>query len=107
MPEMTGGQAIVQTLIREGVDVIFGLPGVQMYGIIDALRDEPGIRMITARHEGTTGHLGIAVLKEKADRRSIAREVEEEIAEIDRQAAVDEASDIVSGEDDGNESKES
>ena len=38
MPEMSGGQAVVQTLIREGVDVIFGLPGVQMYGIIDALQ---------------------------------------------------------------------
>lgn len=57
MPEMSGGQAIVQTLIREGVDVIFGLPGVQMYGIIDALREEPGIRMITARHEGTTTYM--------------------------------------------------
>ena len=53
MPEMSGGQAVVRSLVREGVDVIFGLPGVQMYGIIDALREEPGIRMITARHEGT------------------------------------------------------
>ncbi len=57
MPEMSGGQAVVKTLIREGVDVIFGLPGVQMYGIIDALREEPGIRMITARHEGTTTYM--------------------------------------------------
>lgn len=57
MPEMSGGQAVVQTLVREGVDVIFGLPGVQMYGIIDALREEPGIRMITARHEGTTTYM--------------------------------------------------
>lgn len=57
MPEMSGGQAVVQSLVREGVDVIFGLPGVQMYGIIDALREEPGIRMITARHEGTTTYM--------------------------------------------------
>ncbi len=57
MPVMSGGQAVVQTLIREGVDVIFGLPGVQMYGVIDALREEPGIRMITARHEGTTTYM--------------------------------------------------
>ncbi len=57
MPNMSGGQAVVQTLIREGVDVIFGLPGVQMYGVIDALREEPGIRMITARHEGTTTYM--------------------------------------------------
>lgn len=57
MPEMSGGQAIVRSLVREGVDVIFGLPGVQMYGIIDALREEPGIRMVTARHEGTTTYM--------------------------------------------------
>lgn len=57
MAEMSGGQAVVQSLVREGVDVIFGLPGVQMYGIIAALREEPGIRMITARHEGTTTYM--------------------------------------------------
>ncbi len=57
MPVMSGGQAVVKTLIREGVDVIFGLPGVQMYGILDALREEPGIRMVTARHEGTTTYM--------------------------------------------------
>ncbi len=57
MPQMSGGQAVVSSLVREGVDVIFGLPGVQMYGIIDALRDEPSIRMITARHEGTTTYM--------------------------------------------------
>jgi acetolactate synthase-1/2/3 large subunit len=54
---MSGGQTVVRSLVREGVDVIFGLPGVQMYGIIDALREEPGIRMITARHEGTTTYM--------------------------------------------------
>ncbi|MDA0233107.1 MAG: thiamine pyrophosphate-binding protein, partial [Chloroflexi bacterium] len=57
MAEMSGGQAVVQSLVREGVDVIFGLPRVQMYGIIAALREEPGIRMITARHEGTTTYM--------------------------------------------------
>ncbi|MEX0760825.1 MAG: thiamine pyrophosphate-dependent enzyme [Dehalococcoidia bacterium] len=57
MPRMSGGQALVRSLVREGVEVVFGLPGVQMYGIIAALRDEPGIRMITTRHEGATTYM--------------------------------------------------
>ncbi len=57
MPKMSGGQALVKTLRREGVEVIFGLPGVQMYGIIAAIRDEPGLRMITTRHEGATTYM--------------------------------------------------
>ena len=37
MPQMTGGQALVESLIREGVDTIFGLPGVQLDYAFDAL----------------------------------------------------------------------
>jgi thiamine pyrophosphate-dependent acetolactate synthase large subunit-like protein len=36
MTRMTGGDAIVDSLLRHGVDTIFGLPGVQMYGLFDA-----------------------------------------------------------------------
>ena len=41
MARMTGGQALVASLHREGVRVIFGLPGVQLYGAIAALRGDP------------------------------------------------------------------
>ena len=51
MPVMSGGEALAKSLIKEGVDVIFGIPGIQVYGIIAGIRDEPGIRMITTRHE--------------------------------------------------------
>src|SRR5690349_8931427 len=51
MARMTGGEAIVKALAREGVKVAFGLPGVQLYGIVTAFRDEP-LRFITVRHEG-------------------------------------------------------
>ena len=51
MPKMSGGEALAKSLAREGVEVVFGIPGIQIYGIIDALRDEPDIRMITTRHE--------------------------------------------------------
>lgn len=57
MPRMTGGEALIRSLVREGVEVIFGLPGVQLYGIIAAIRDEPGIRMITTRSEGATTYM--------------------------------------------------
>ena len=57
MAQMTGGQALARSLYREGVRVMFGLPGVQMYGIMSALRDEPGIRFITTRHEQAIGYM--------------------------------------------------
>jgi acetolactate synthase-1/2/3 large subunit len=57
MPRMTGGQALIRSLVREGVEMIFGIPGVQMYGIMAALRDEPAIRMITTRSEMSTTHM--------------------------------------------------
>ena len=37
MQRMTGGQALVASLYREGVRVVFGLPGVQLYGVLAAL----------------------------------------------------------------------
>lgn len=57
MPRMTGGEALVRSLVREGVRVVFGLPGVQLYGAVAALRDEPGIELITTRHEQATGYM--------------------------------------------------
>ena len=51
MATMSGGDALVKSLVREGVEVVFGIPGIQTYGIVAALRDEPAIRMISTRHE--------------------------------------------------------
>ena len=57
MPRMTGGQALAKSLHREGVRVIFGLPGVQLYHALDPLYDEPDIRWITTRHEQATAYM--------------------------------------------------
>ena len=57
MVTMSGGEALVKSLVSEGVEVIFGIPGIQLYGIIAAIRDEPGIRMITTRHEQATTYM--------------------------------------------------
>ena len=47
----TGARALVDALLREGVDHVFGIPGTQNLAIIDALRDTPQIRFILTRHE--------------------------------------------------------
>ena len=57
MTKLSGGEALVKSLVREGVEVVFGLPGVQMYGIVAALRDEPSIRFIVTRHEQATTYM--------------------------------------------------
>ncbi|MBI4642032.1 MAG: thiamine pyrophosphate-binding protein [Candidatus Tectomicrobia bacterium] len=57
MSQMTGGQAVVRSLVREGVEIVFGLPGVQVMGIFDAFYEQPDIRLITVRHEQTTTYM--------------------------------------------------
>lgn len=57
MPKMTGGQALAKSLYLEGVRVIFGLPGVQLYHMLDGLAQEPGIRFINTRHEQATAYM--------------------------------------------------
>jgi acetolactate synthase-1/2/3 large subunit len=60
MPRMTGGEAIVDSLLRHGIDTVFGLPGVQMYGLFDAFaRNANRIRVINARHEQTTAYMAL------------------------------------------------
>ena len=49
---MTAGEAIVAALEANGVRTIFGLPGVQMYPLFDALyRRKQTIRTVASRHE--------------------------------------------------------
>jgi thiamine pyrophosphate-dependent acetolactate synthase large subunit-like protein len=48
---ITGARALVDTLLREGIDHVFGIPGTQNLAILDALRDTPAIRFILTRHE--------------------------------------------------------
>ena len=60
MPRMTGGEAIVDSLLRHGIDTVFGLPGVQVYGLFDAFsRNANRLRLINARHEQTTAYMAL------------------------------------------------
>jgi acetolactate synthase-1/2/3 large subunit len=58
MVQLTGGQALVQSIKREGVDTIFGLPGVQLDWAFDALYEEQdSIHVIHTRHEQATSYM--------------------------------------------------
>ena len=72
--QLTGGQALVQCLKAQGVTVVFGLPGIQMDWLFDALYGERDtIAVIHTRHEQavsymadgyarTTGRVGVCVM---------------------------------------------
>ncbi len=60
MTKLTGGEAVVQSLINHGVDTLFGLPGVQNDWLYNALydhRDE--IRVIHSRHEQGVAYMAL------------------------------------------------
>jgi acetolactate synthase I/II/III large subunit len=58
MAIMTGGQALVRSLKREGVRTIFGLPGTQLDYAFDALYEErETIRVVHTRHEQGSAYL--------------------------------------------------
>ena len=60
MARMTGGEAIVDSLLRHGIDTVFGLPGVQTYGLFDAFaRSSNRLRLINARHEQGTAYMAL------------------------------------------------
>ena len=48
---ITGAQAVVDCLKREGIDHVFGIPGTMNLPILDVLRTTPEIRFILTRHE--------------------------------------------------------
>jgi len=54
---MTGGQSLIHCLYNEGVKVIFGLPGVQIYHAIIPILDYPDMQFITTRHEQATTYM--------------------------------------------------
>ena len=54
--ERSGADILVQTLIRQGVDCVFGYPGGAVLPIYDALFEHPQIRHILVRHEAGAAH---------------------------------------------------
>ena len=56
MTSMTGGEAIVSSLVAHGVDTVFGLPGAQVYGLFDAFH-QAQLKVIGARHEQACAYM--------------------------------------------------
>ena len=60
MARMTTARAIVRSLVSNGVDTVFGLPGVQLDALFNALHDERGrIRVIHPRHEQAASYMAL------------------------------------------------
>jgi thiamine pyrophosphate-dependent acetolactate synthase large subunit-like protein len=47
----SGAQLLVESLLAEGVEVLFGIPGVGTLAVYDAFVDRPELRHIEVRHE--------------------------------------------------------
>jgi pyruvate dehydrogenase (quinone)/pyruvate oxidase len=61
---MTAGELLIERLIDWGVDVIFGLPGDGINGIMEALRThQEKIRFIQVRHEETAAFMACGYAK--------------------------------------------
>lgn len=52
---MTGAKILIESLLKEGVEVIFGYPGGAVLPVFDQLYDAP-IRFILTRHEQAAAH---------------------------------------------------
>ncbi len=57
--QMTGAQALVEALRREGVEILFGHPGGASLPIYDALYDARDVRHILVRHEQVAAHAAV------------------------------------------------
>lgn len=56
----TAGDHIVDNLIANGVDTVFGLPGVQTYPFFDGLaKNANTVRTVSARHEQATAYMAL------------------------------------------------
>ncbi len=54
--KVPGARVVLECLKREGVDIIFGLPGGAVLPIYDALYDFEGLRHVLVRQEAAAGH---------------------------------------------------
>ena len=53
---LTGAQMVCESLVREGTDIMFGLPGGAILPLYQTLPEYPQLRHILVRHEQNAGH---------------------------------------------------
>ncbi len=57
---MTGGEALIESIIAQGVHQIFGLPGVQLDGAFDALHARTDrVKVLHTRHEQAAAYMAM------------------------------------------------
>jgi len=56
MTRISGGEVLKRCLVQEGVRYVFGVPGDQLYPILDAIYKDKRIGFITMRHEAAAAH---------------------------------------------------
>lgn len=57
MPKLNGGEALIQSLYRQGIRTVFGIPGLGQYEAVDALYSTPAIRYISVRNEQAASYM--------------------------------------------------
>lgn len=50
--KISGGNAVVEVMKKQGVEKVFCVPGESYLGVLDGLYQHPQIQVISARHEG-------------------------------------------------------
>src|SRR6476469_1977385 len=54
--QMTGAQAVVDSLVRHGITAGFGIPSIHNIAVYEALRQAPGFHHWVVRHEQAAGY---------------------------------------------------
>lgn len=54
--KLTGSQIVCESMLKEGVEVIFGFPGGQILPFYDTLPQYPQLRHVLVRHEQAAAH---------------------------------------------------
>lgn len=60
IPTRSGGQILVEALLRNAVDTVYCVPGESYLPVLDALHDAQSIRTIVTRHEGAASNMADA-----------------------------------------------
>ncbi|SMF43307.1 thiamine pyrophosphate-binding protein [Pseudogulbenkiania subflava] len=55
-----GGRILVESLVKNGVEAVYCVPGESYLPVLDALRDEQGVRTVVTRHEGAASYMADA-----------------------------------------------
>ncbi|KEA64060.1 Acetolactate synthase large subunit [Marinobacterium lacunae] len=62
MKKITGGEAIIDSVVANGVDTIFGIPGAQIYPLFDGIYKQ-NLNLVVPRHEQSAAYMAMGYAK--------------------------------------------